>query len=191
MLGKDLTLWRSNVSTRHKKQEVCVEQLKQMERVCKWVPIISIIYSNLLHMFENNNWQWSKVLVVGGHSLWSQILCCQSNICHAWSCRFAMLAMLAECLSQNGAVSQPWPSRPTLNADIARRDKACEYSEYLRCTGKWLNFVDTIVVTKCGYFMTSKSMQKHGKAKNMRSEHMFQKKHKRMLFLQLEHLTTL
>lgn len=146
MLGKDLTLWRSNVSTRHKKQEVCVEQLKQMERVCKWVPIISIIYFTCL---KTTMIKVSKVLVVGGHSLWSQILCCQSNICHAWSCRFAMLA---ECLSLNGAVSQPWPSRPTLNADIARRDKAWEYSEHPRCTGKWLNFVDTdtIVVQNVG-----------------------------------------
>lgn len=56
MLGKDLTLWRSNVSTRHKKQEVCVEQLKQMERVCKWVPIISIIYFTCLKTMIKGPW---------------------------------------------------------------------------------------------------------------------------------------
>lgn len=60
MLGKDLTLWRSNVSTRHKKQEVCVEQLKQIEREsASEFQYLPIIYFNLLHMFENNNDQRS------------------------------------------------------------------------------------------------------------------------------------
>ena len=155
----------------HKKQEVCVEQqLKQMERVCKWVPIL--VPS---HVWKQ---QWSKVLVVGGHSLWSQILCCQSNICHAWSCRFAMLA---ECLSQNGAVSQPWPSRPTLNADIAR-DKACEYSEHLPCTGKWLTFLDTIVVQNAGTSWLRSPCKSMARRRTWEANIFFRKMHKRLQF---------